>query len=88
MALKKEEILENGIKVTYHRIITLQLVINREVNIIVGSYISKSTRKNDILDDKLIKTEVYTVEYDKDFNIEKAYNYLKAQEEFKNAEDI
>lgn len=88
MALKKEEILENGIKVTYHRIITLQLVINREINIVVGSYISKSTRKNDILDDKLIKTEIYTVEYDKDFNIEKAYNYLKATEEFKNAEDV
>jgi hypothetical protein len=89
MALKKEIILDNGIILNYHRIITLQLVTNKYINITTLSYINEETRNEDVLDDKVIITNVYTIEnYEEDYNIKRAYEYLKTLPEFENSEDV
>lgn len=89
MALKKEIILDNGIILDYHRIITLQLVTNKYINITTLSYINEETRNEDVLDDKVIITNVYTIEnYEEDYNIKRAYEYLKTLPEFENSEDV
>lgn len=89
MALKKDIKLENGVVLSYHRIITLQLVTNKYINIIVGSYVSEESRKEDFLDDKLIETDVVTIDkYIENFNIEKAYEILKTTKKYKDAVDV
>jgi hypothetical protein len=88
MALQKEIELENGIIIDYHRIITLQMVTNKSIDMIVGSYVNKENRNKDFLDNKIIQTKVYTTEYEEDYNIEKAYEYLKTLPEFENAIDV
>lgn len=88
MALKKEIQLENGIIINYHRIITLQLVTNKSVDMIVASYVDEENRDKDFLDNKIIQTKVYTDAYQENYNIEKAYEYLKTLPEFKDAIDV
>lgn len=88
MALKKEIQLENGIIINYHRIITLQLVTNKSVDMIVASYVDEENRDKDFLDNKIIQTKVYTDTYQENYNIEKAYEYLKTLPEFKDAIDV
>lgn len=88
MALKKEIQLENGIVLSYHRIITLQLVTNKSIDMIVASYVDEENRDKDFLDNKIIQTKVYTDAYQENYNIEKAYEYLKTLPEFKDAIDV
>lgn len=88
MALKKEIVLENGIKVNYHRIVNLSLVTNKEINILIASYVDETSREQDFLDDKVINTKVFSLEYEEDFNVDKAYEYLKTLKIFENAEDV
>ena len=91
MALLKNKTLENGIVTQYHRIVSLNIIVNHACIIEVASYINEDCRKDDIPSKEskniFINTTYYNVNYDKTMSIEKAYEYLKALDEFKDASD-
>lgn len=92
MALIKEIVLDNGITVNYHRVVSVNNITNKASIIEVGSYISKEKR----LEEKakieakepmniFIHTEYHNINYDPMLNVEGAYAYLKTTDEFKHA---
>lgn len=100
MALIKNIELENGIITNYHRVASLTKVTNQVNNIEVNSYISKEKReeeKEKIAEGQKTGTAVpmnvlviatyIQVPYDESMSIEDAYTYLKATNQFKDAED-
>ena len=97
MALKKEIILENGITVNYHRIVSLNKVTNHANIIEIASYINKAEREkektyyqnedNNKSMNVFINTKYITKEYVENETIEESYTYLKTLDIFENAED-
>lgn len=95
MALKKDIELDNGIVVTYHRIVSIVKVTNSSCAIEVASYINEAQREKEkeALKDGLsmnifIDTTYISKEYDEEEAISDIYNYLKETEKFKDAEDL
>lgn len=101
MALKKEIILDNGITVNYHRIVSLSKITNQSNIIEVASYTSKEKREEEkeaikkgqeageaISTNIFIDTTYINKEYNENETIEDAYSYLKTTEKFKDAGDI
>ena len=98
MALEKEIELENGITVTYHRIVSLNKITNNTNTIEVASYTSEDKRQEEIdyynstEENKemnvFIDTTYINKEYSETETIEDAYAYLKTLDKFKDAEDI
>lgn len=94
MALIKKITLENGISTNYHRVVSINNIINCETVLEVASYTTKSKReeekqaiKNGDKMDIYIHTEFIPLEYDKNLNVDSAYEYLKLSEVFENAKD-
>lgn len=92
MGLKKEIELENGIKVNYHRIVSINKITNSAIIIEVGSYISEEKRKEEIEKQGqemniFIETMYLNKEYNETDTIQDLYDYLKTTEIFKDAED-
>lgn len=92
MALIKEIELENGVKVNYHRIVSVNNVTNHASIIEIASYTSKEKReqekealeKNEFVD--IFKhTDFIEKEYEEDFNVVSAYEYLKKQDLYNNS---
>ena len=92
MALIKEIVLDNGITVNYHRVVSVNNITNISSIIEVGSYISKEKR----LEEKakieakepmniFIHTEYHNINYDPMLNVDSAYAYLKTTDQFKHA---
>lgn len=97
MALKKDITLDNGIVLNYHRVVSVNNVTNKTSIIEVASYINEEQRNkekewyetNSQEDMNVyINTKFYSTEYNKELNVDNAYEYLKTLEEFKDAEDI
>lgn len=98
MALQKEITLNNGIKVNYHRIVSINKITNNSTIIEVASYINKSERQKEIdyynstEEEKsmnvFIETNYIEKEYNETDTIEDLYLYLKTTEQFKNAIDV
>ena len=98
MALQKEIILDNGIKVNYHRIVNTSILVNKSITIEVGSYIDNEQRNKEkqvILNnyetndtDIFIHTTYIEMEYKEEINIEEVYNYLKTLDLFKDCIDV
>ena len=98
MALNKEIELDNGIKLSYHRIVSINKFTNNMTSIEVGSYISEEKRQEEIEyynsteENKqmnvFIHTTYITKEYDEEETIKDLYDYLKTIEIFADAEDI
>lgn len=98
MALLKKIELENGIVTNYHRIVSLNSIVNNQNIIEVASYINQNKRKEekeyyDSNDENksinvFIDTKYYNVNYDENMSVKTAYNYLKSLDEFKDAEDV
>ena len=101
MALKKEIVLENGIIVNYHRIVSLSKITNQSNIIEVASYTSKEKRAEEqeaikkgqetgeaISTNIFIDTTYINKEYSEDETIKDAYEYLKTTDKYKDAEDI
>lgn len=95
MAIQKEIVLENGISVNYHRIVSVNNITNHASIIEVGSYTSEEKREEE--KEKLannepmniyISTEYLNVDYDETMNVINAYEYLKGQEKYKGATDV
>ena len=96
MALKKGITLDNGITLEYHRVVSVNNITNKDSIIEVGSYINEEQRNREIewyesgSQDSInvfINTEYHSKEYDKDLNVDSAYEYLKTLEIFNGAED-
>lgn len=94
MALIKKIELENGVTTNYHRIVSVNNITNIETIIEVASYTSKEKREEEIEalenNDEMnifIENKYYNVTYDKDMNVDSAYDYLKTLDEFKDAKN-
>ncbi len=89
MALKKEIQQENGIITSYHRVLSIDSVINSHTSISVLSYIDEKSRKSEFDGKRPYKTAItYSTEYVQNMTVEMAYEYLKKLEEFAGAEDV
>lgn len=90
MALIKEILLKNGVKVSYHRIVGINNITNNTSIINVYSYINKNKREEEKQKGSLnvfIAQRNFEKEYDKNLNVVSAYSYLKTLPEFENALD-
>lgn len=98
MALLKTIILANGIPVTYHRIESVENVVNDRTYIRILSYLNREERMKEKLysqtDQMRNEGHVYRMEsverlpYNDTLDIVSAYEYLKTTEKYKDAEDI
>lgn len=97
MALKKDITLNNGIALNYHRIVGVNNITNQTSIIEVASYINEEQRNKEkewyetnSQEDMnvFVDTKFYSKEYDKNLNVDNAYDYLKTLDEFKDAENI
>ena len=91
MALKKDITLDNGITLTYHRVVSVNNVTNHRSIIDVASYINEEQReKEKDWDGKTdlhvyIVNKVYEKYYDENLNVVNAYDYLTTLEEYKDS---
>ena len=95
MALYKEIELDNGVTISYHRIVTITKITNYRIVLEMAGYISKEKRQQEI--EQLnnheevavyIDTSLVGVDYDEQLTIKDLYNYLKTTEKYFDAEDI
>ena len=97
MALKKDIVLDNGIVLNYHRVVSVNNITNQTSIIEVASYINEEQRnkekewyetnsQGDM--NVFIETKYYSKGYDKELNVDNAYEYLKTLEDFIESEDI
>lgn len=95
MAIQKEIVLENGITVKYHRVVSVNNITNHASIIEVGSYTSEEKRNEE--KEKLannepmnifINTEYLNIDYDKDMNVNNAYEHLKTLDKYSEAQDV
>ena len=93
MALNKKIETKNGIITNYHRIMSINNITNKETQIIIYSYANEEKRleeENAEPEEEIfnvISSEMITKEYKEDFDIVKAYEYLKTLDKYKEAED-
>ena len=94
MAILKEIILDSGIPVNYHRVVSVNNITNQTSIIEVGSYVSKNKRleeKEKLANNEkmnvFISTKYLHKEYTQNLNVVSAYDYLKTLEEFSGAVD-
>lgn len=98
MALLKSIKLDNGITVSYHRIVSINKITNNTTIIEVGSYIDEVERQKEVdyynstEENKqmnvFIETNYVQKEYNETDTIEELYDYLKTTEMFKDAENV
>ena len=95
MGIKKEEILPNGVPLSYYRIVSLTTVVNQQCIIELAGYINQEERDKEqeqvdpeVPIDVYIDTKYIAVDYDPDFSVNKAYELLKGMEEYADAEDV
>lgn len=94
MALIKEIELNNGVKVNYHRIVSVNNITNHVSIIEVASYTSKEKREQEKeafekgkFIDAFKETKFIEKEYEEDLNVVSAYEYLKTLPEFSGCTD-
>ena len=101
MALNKKIKLDNGIETNYHRIVSINNIINEQTIIEVASYTSEEKRNEEkaaleqgkksgeaVPMNVFINTQYLSKEYSEKEDIESCYKYLKTFDEFKDAKDI
>lgn len=94
MALLKEIELENGVKVSYHRITSVNAITNNNSIIEVSSYTSEAKRNEEKNAEKgedinvFIHTRFIYTEYNKNLNVDLAYAYIKSLPIFEDAIDV
>lgn len=92
MALIKEIELNNGVKVNYHRIVSVNNITNHASIIEIASYTSKEKREQEKeafekgeFVDVFKETQFIEKEYEEELNVVSAYEYLKKQELYNNS---
>ena len=94
MALIKEIELNSGVKVNYHRVVSVNNVTNHASIIEIASYTSKSKREeeksaieNATDMNVFINTEYVEVPYNTNLNVVSAYEYIKGMERYSGSVD-
>lgn len=101
MALEKKIQLNNGVEVNYHRIVSINEIINDQTIIEVASYTSEKKREEEkyalnegkktgeaVEMNVFINTNYINKDYDEKEKIEDCYDYLKTLDDFKDAKDV
>lgn len=91
MALYKEIKQDDGVVTNYHRILFVQITINKHISIAVLSYVDNDSRdaeKDLVIARPYLKNVTYEIAYDPSITIERAYDYLKTLPEFEGATDV
>lgn len=97
MALKKDITLDNGIVLQYHRVVSVNTITNVQSIIEVASYVNEDQRNREVDWYKsnsqngmnvYINTNFYFTDYDKNLNVDNAYEYLKTLDVFEGSEDV
>lgn len=89
MAIKKKIQLENGVIVNYHRIVSLNKIINNSNIIEIASYTDEDKRKEEGASTNIfIHTNYLQIPYDEKMTVSDAYEYIKTLDSFKNSKDI
>lgn len=100
MALKKDITLDNGVTLSYHRIVSVNCITNQQNIVEVCSYISADAREKEkeaaaaMVDGTATEpaniytsTQYFTCTYDQTMTVDSAYAYLKTLDDFKEAAD-
>jgi hypothetical protein len=100
MALSKKIEEKNGVTTNYHRIVSINQIVNNQTLIEVASYTDKSKREEEQQAYKTAKetgtfpemnvfidTKFINKEYAEEESVESAYDYIKTLDEFKGAKD-
>lgn len=101
MALLKDITATNGVPLKYHRVASVNINTNKQVTILLNSYITEEARKlekkyssveyncvdPDTLPLPYVQATFVEIDYDPDMTIEKAYRTLKSKPEFTDADD-
>lgn len=101
MALQKDVKMDNGLILSYHRINTVLIHTNNQIIIEVSSYLNEEERlkEKEILKQReensietimniYIGTKFYNINYNDEFSVKKAYEYLKTLDVFDGSKDI
>lgn len=94
MAIIKNIVLDNGITVNYHRVVSVNNITNIASLIEVASYTSKEKREEEKLAlanseamNVFINTQYINMEYSQTFDVDSAYAHLKTLDKFANSTD-
>lgn len=100
MGLYKQIVLDSGIIINYHRIVSVNNITNHSSIIEIASYTGKEKREeekeileyNKINDDKksfnmFIHSNYLSKDYEKELNVDSAYDYIKSLPMFENSVD-
>lgn len=91
MALKKSILQSDGLTTEYHRILSIDSIINNSTTIVVASYINETARNNELnheIESPYQKTNKYIFNYIENLTISSAYSLIKTLDNFKNSEDV
>lgn len=104
MALSKSLKTGNGVALSYHKISMINVQVNQQITILVESYINESGRQYEkdyakgLLEGEptfpYTNAEYINIPYDENTElfsgniVKKAYEWLKLQEKFKDAENV
>lgn len=90
--------MSNGLELEYHRIALVTIDVNNQITVLRHSYLNEEARQyeKDYAEGKIkdepvfpyVDYEYMHMEYEDGMTIEKAYNWLKTQKGFKDAEDV
>lgn len=100
MALSKQIELENGVVTNYHRIVSIQQIVNGQTIIELASYTNKDKRAEEKQAyetaketgefpsiDVFIDTQYINKDYAEEESIEGIYDYIKTLDKFKGSKD-
>lgn len=96
MAIIKNIIADNGIPLSYHRIALITIDVNNGCTVLVHSYVDANARQQEldykngvaeVLTAPYVNFEYHAAEYDPDFSVNKAYQWLKTLPQFEGALD-
>ena len=95
MALYKKIKNELGIPLEYHRINSIDHIINGNTKINVYSYVDEEEREKEKAQDENVYYEnvyksidVVELDYNDELTVEQAYNYLKTLDKYKGSTDV
>lgn len=95
MALEKDIVTEDGITLSYHRIVRLSCDVNVMNSLTVQSYISEEQRNIEKIAERdgkkaivFVRVSVYACDYDENMSVKRGYKYLKTLKIFEDAKDV
>jgi hypothetical protein len=95
MALQKSIILDSGVTVTYHRVVSVNNITNSASIIEVASYTSAAKRQEEVTKlanhepmNIFIETEYISLAYDATLDVTAAYTYLLTLDKYSGATTV